>query len=488
MSYIYLLLSFVFAAHAGLDFEKVEKGVVRIEHTIYGVPFGSGSGFFVTKEGHVLTNRHVLEPFFSGTGTSTLNVVLKSGVRFRTAQVEFLGCSKVPTLDLCLVRVNAKPDYVFSFNVVPQKKGQKLFLIGHPMDMKWSLSEGIVSGYQEMDRKNFSLLGLQSEARKVEFLQTTAPTSPGNSGGPLFDPSGKVVGVMTMVMSQLVGAQNINFAVSAKEVRPFLDEFMKQPVRSLAEARKEFLAEEDKTAEKVMNTFVKPALQRIRQRKPPFTDWVMQTLEAEGRSVEFGAPQGACTSTPSKVGAAVKCLFGSMGGVAVVFEPASKPLLELANKEVSKPAPLPMLQEAMRGDNWKDIDKALKPAERKFLNTVPGKFKCRKKGWDYTPVGEWNVCRASIYNFPGLGGVTSFTRVQDPETKMTVTIVSEAPMARRKVVAEGLAEMILQSLQLPEAEEQMNGARGPASLEEELDQEPEEPARKTKKKRKKKKH
>ncbi len=84
--------------------------------------------------------------------------------------------------------------------------GQRVYAIGSPKGLEASLSEGIVSGRREV-------------ANGVWWLQTTAPISPGSSGGPLLDSTGQVVGVITAARRE---GQNLNFAIPASQIFTFL--------------------------------------------------------------------------------------------------------------------------------------------------------------------------------------------------------------------------------------------------------------------------
>src|SRR5262249_19291832 len=84
--------------------------------------------------------------------------------------------------------------------------GTKIYTIGSPQGLDATLSEGIVSGYR-------------TRSESLPRLQFTAPVSPGSSGGPLLDATGRVAGVVTALRR---GGQNLNFAVPASEIRDFL--------------------------------------------------------------------------------------------------------------------------------------------------------------------------------------------------------------------------------------------------------------------------
>ena len=105
------------------------------------------------------------------------------------------------TLDLVLLwmpRHSGKME--FAQPIAPAKEGESIFVIGHPEGLKFTLSTGIISRMEE------------------SLLQITAPISPGNSGGPVYDPQGNLIGVVNETVDKSIkpNAENINFAVNAQ--------------------------------------------------------------------------------------------------------------------------------------------------------------------------------------------------------------------------------------------------------------------------------
>jgi len=296
-----LILFFLFtvAQARALDFEKLEQGVVKIEFSIYGIPIAHGSGFFINRQGMILTNRHVMMPYFEGLPTTTITVRTRAGKSFVGDQVKLYGCADNPQLDACLLQVTTLPDYVFAIRDEPMKKGLKVFEIGHPLGFDWTLSNGIVSGYQDVEF--VKLVTPTPSAKKVHMLQTTSPTSPGNSGGPVFDENGKVAGMMTYTFGRDLGGQNLNFAVSAQELNTFVAERSKGKLFVLSELRKKINQEESEISEKKLKKVMEPGV----------ITWVSANVKFGDKEYEMSVPKGACVppnpkSNPS--GLALVCL------------------------------------------------------------------------------------------------------------------------------------------------------------------------------------
>jgi S1-C subfamily serine protease len=158
---------------------------------------GAGSGFFLTPDGYILTNNHVVD------GARELEAALPDGQSF---SAEVVGTD--PASDLALVR--ARGNYAGTFPSVELgdsdklKVGQLAIAIGNPHGLATSVTAGVISAVGRT-------LPSPNGRRIIEnVIQTDAPLNPGNSGGPLVDSRGRVVGVNTAVAP---GAQGICFAI-----------------------------------------------------------------------------------------------------------------------------------------------------------------------------------------------------------------------------------------------------------------------------------
>jgi S1-C subfamily serine protease len=168
-------------------FAEASPSVVRV-HAIDsgGRPTKQGSGV-VTGSGRVITNCHVTS------GASQITV--SSGANVRSASVNVAD----EEFDLCSLDVAGLDAPAVTIGTVSGlRTGQRVYAIGAPLGLELTISEGIVSSLREM--------------ASGKVIQTTAPVSPGSSGGGLFDADGKLVGIVTF---QTRAGQNLNFAVPA---------------------------------------------------------------------------------------------------------------------------------------------------------------------------------------------------------------------------------------------------------------------------------
>ncbi|WOB06794.1 Do family serine endopeptidase [Piscinibacter gummiphilus] len=157
-------------------------------------PFrGQGSGFIISADGLILTNAHVVR--------EAKDVTVKLSDR-REFTAKVLGSD--PTTDVAVLRINAKDlPTVRLGNPKQLEVGDPVMAIGSPFGFEQTATQGIVSA------KGRSLPG----DSVVPFIQTDAAVNPGNSGGPLFDGSGTVVGINAQIYSQSGGYQGLSFAI-----------------------------------------------------------------------------------------------------------------------------------------------------------------------------------------------------------------------------------------------------------------------------------
>jgi len=158
-----------------------------------------GSGVIVSKEGHIVTNNHVLN------GTSDVTVQLNDG---REAKAKIVGTDA--QIDLAVLKIdlpNLSPLSLGDSDKV--KVGQIVLAIGNPFGLEESVSQGIISA---KDRRAIN-------DSQVEFFQTDTAINPGNSGGPLVNIRGEVIGINSAIYSESGGNQGIGFAIPSNVVK-----------------------------------------------------------------------------------------------------------------------------------------------------------------------------------------------------------------------------------------------------------------------------
>ena len=184
--------------------KRVGTAVIKV-----ATPGGLGSGVIIDPAGYAVTNAHVIQ------GETNLRVTvwfpLPDGTLQRTVieDIEIVAVNN--HIDLALISIpHPDPDARFEFALLEAQEnlevGQTVFAIGNPLGLERTLSQGVISTTQR------SFDGLT-------YVQTDAAVNPGNSGGPLFNTRGEVVGITNM---GILFGQGLNFAIPARYIKDFL--------------------------------------------------------------------------------------------------------------------------------------------------------------------------------------------------------------------------------------------------------------------------
>ncbi len=173
---------------------------------------GAGSGFIWDETGHVVTNFHVIE------GASTVYVQLHAGDPIRARVVGGARQDDIAVVKLSNVPAGLRPLPVGTSRTL--QVGQATYAIGNPFGLQRTLTTGIVSA---LERRLPTAQG--REVRGV--IQTDAAVNPGNSGGPLLDSSGQLIGVNTAILSESGASAGIGFAIPVDLIRRVVPEVLK---------------------------------------------------------------------------------------------------------------------------------------------------------------------------------------------------------------------------------------------------------------------
>ena len=203
-------------------FERATKSVVFISNTaiqrdpwsfnLFEAPQGSGSGFVWNKQGHIVTNFHVVY------GANSITVTLADRTEHKAT---LIGAD--PDHDVAVLQIRASEEALSPLAVGTSRDlrvGQKVLAIGNPFGLDHTLTTGVVSA---LGRTIKSLSNRTIEG----VIQTDAAINPGNSGGPLLDSAGRLIGVNTQIMSPSGAFAGIGFAVPVDTVNRIVPELIK---------------------------------------------------------------------------------------------------------------------------------------------------------------------------------------------------------------------------------------------------------------------
>jgi S1-C subfamily serine protease len=186
-------------------YERVSPSVVYINVTLAnGFGGGTGSGFVLDNQGHIVTNNHVVE------GASR---ILVHFVDDTTVEAELVGAD--PDNDLAVIQVDVPASLLMPVELgdsATLRVGQRAIAVGNPFGFEQTMTTGIISalGRVVLQDSGFSL---------PKLIQTDAAINPGNSGGPLLDSQGRVIGVTTLIFSSSGSSAGVGFAVPVDTVK-----------------------------------------------------------------------------------------------------------------------------------------------------------------------------------------------------------------------------------------------------------------------------
>ncbi len=201
-------------------YERTNRGVVNITTQVVHANFflmveipsqGTGSGSVLDKQGHILTNHHVID------GAEDVRVTL-----FNSESYEAKVVGHDVQNDIAVLRIDAPPEYLFPIDLgqsTQLRVGQHVYAIGNPFGLERTMTVGIISS---LDRSLRSPSGRMMKS----IIQIDAALNSGNSGGPLLDSRGRLIGMNTAIASSTGQNTGVGFAIPANSLGRVLPELI----------------------------------------------------------------------------------------------------------------------------------------------------------------------------------------------------------------------------------------------------------------------
>ncbi|MEO1498113.1 MAG: trypsin-like peptidase domain-containing protein [Planctomycetota bacterium] len=202
-------------------YDTVSTSVVNIStstqqlDSVFGLPIegeGSGSGAVLDTQGRILTNQHVIDD------ATEIQVTLATGA---TYPAELVGADK--EYDMAIIKIDAPPEELTPIPLGRSdnlRVGQKAYVLGNPFGLEGTLTTGMISSL------NRSVPSRRGGRAMTGMIQTDAAMNPGNSGGPLLNSSGEMVGMCVAIVSATGQNAGVGFAIPMNRIRRFVPELM----------------------------------------------------------------------------------------------------------------------------------------------------------------------------------------------------------------------------------------------------------------------
>jgi len=166
-----------------------------------------GSGVIIDAKGHIMTAAHVIE------SANLIKIKLYNG---NTYDAEIIR--SIPSADIALLKIKEGVPGLNPAKINPGytevKTGHQVYIIGAPLGIEQSLSSGYVSGFLQRNTL--------ANGNIAKFIQTDAAINQGNSGGPMFNMSGDIIGIVSYILTQSGGFDGIGYAVDVRTARELL--------------------------------------------------------------------------------------------------------------------------------------------------------------------------------------------------------------------------------------------------------------------------
>jgi S1-C subfamily serine protease len=205
-------------------YDSANRSVVNIDTTVMEVDYfwglqrqaeGSGSGTILDRQGHILTNYHVVD---GAEQSGRIQVTLASN---ETYPANLVGFDKAQ--DIAVLKIDAPPEVLTPLPLGSSdhlRVGQRVYVLGNPFGWDGTMTTGIISSL------NRNLPSRVRDQQLQSLIQTDAPMNPGNSGGPLLNTSGEMIGMCVAIASRTGQNSGIGFAIPISRIKAVLPDLI----------------------------------------------------------------------------------------------------------------------------------------------------------------------------------------------------------------------------------------------------------------------
>lgn len=374
-------------------FKKISPAVVKVTIKYHGVPIATGSGFFATQNGQLVTSRQLMRPVFAD---PAINAEFTTTDKKTITEYKVEHCTGNSS-DLCLLRLAMNSKVHFSFSTEPPDQGDGASLIGHPRGLDFTLTRGTVGA-------------VPAPGGPAKGFEVQASASVGFQGSPVFDDHGYLIGVATRFDSK---TQSLLNAAPVRDVEDLIGSG-KEPI-SLSEARRFTMENFRNEIRKHALNDLDPALAFAMRSKPldGLKGFKEVSLKFDEKTLRLTLPEAfdGCGFT-EKARESTLHVCKAFDGAAVLSvqrmpSRGHEELLAKNGKRVVEPKPLALVEELTRTEEWEQYEKALKPGQKRFFASEPSQAQCQLVRTNKLPNAAFSnvpACRFSIANDSEPGG------------------------------------------------------------------------------------
>ncbi len=369
-------------------YQKFKPAIVKITIRQQEIAISTGTGFFVSPYGHIITNHHVLRQALKNPNV-TADIELADKRVYRGFYISH--CSDHTQLDVCLIKLPIESNSWFK--IIPQKisVGDTAYVIGHPQGLDFSISSGMISAVRKSPEES-------------EQIQISTPINPGNSGGPVFNSSGSLIGVANKFIRD---GQSLSFGTSINELVKFYSQIRK--FVSIASFHRWSDQDFENKALRWTADYIGPAYQHLSlgQDLSQVKGFKPMQFAFEQGALQFFAPEmfGRCNQTFAQQTQSLECsALNETVRLSITHTKLDnlKTILKFNGKVPVASQPLQLTRELIENGTWAIYQSRLSTGKKKMMFTIPGEAECEP--YERNVLSEaffkenFERCDFSIYN------------------------------------------------------------------------------------------